>query len=232
MSCELTDLAKETKNIEIIEIGKHIIVDPVTLKRTNSKSTCGFVDLTNTAEYPGLVKRVKDSVGDAGLNVLFNNAGTSNKFTRLSFVKEEQLIDSLRINTVAPILLAKAFLPLLKQAAAHPPNQVGMSVSRAAVINMSSILGSIENNDIGGFYPYRCSKAALNAATKSMSLDLKDDNILCVALHPGWVKTAMGGPNAPMDVETCINNVLSTIRSLTEKNIGAFLQFDGKMLPW
>lgn len=56
---------------------------------------------------------------------------------------------------------------------------------------MSSILGSIEANSEGGLYAYRLSKAAINAATKSMSIDLKKDSILCVALHPGWVKTDM-----------------------------------------
>lgn len=75
-------------------------------------------------------------------------------------------------------------------------------------------------------------QSALNAATKSMSLDLKKDNILVVSLHPGWVKTAMGGPNAPIDVDTSIKNILTTLRSLSEKHTGAFLQYDGKTLPW
>ncbi|OXU22204.1 hypothetical protein TSAR_009952 [Trichomalopsis sarcophagae] len=208
-AAELTDLANEAKNIHIIE-----------------------EDLNNTSQYPSIVKQVQDKVGDSGLTVLFNNAGTSTKFARLPLVKEEQLIESFRINTIVPILLAKAFLPLLKKASIANSNNEGMSISRAAIINMSSILGSIEGNDTGGFYPYRCSKAAVNAATKSMSLDLKKDNILVVSLHPGWVKTAMGGPNAPTDVDTCIKNILTTLKSLSEKHTGAFLQYDGKTLPW
>lgn len=75
-------------------------------------------------------------------------------------------------------------------------------------------------------------QAALNAATKSMSIDLKGDNILCVALHPGWVKTSMGGPNAPLNVETSINDILNTLKSLNEKDNGSYLQHDGKKLPW
>ncbi|XP_058803352.1 C-signal [Phymastichus coffea] len=208
-AAELTALAKEAKTIHVIEI-----------------------DLRNSDEHPKLVKEVADHVGNAGLNVLFNNAGTSTKFARLPLVKEQQLTENFIINTVAPILLAKAFLPLLKQAAANHPNKQGMSIEKAAIINMSSTLGSITSNDAGGFYPYRCSKAALNAATKSMSLDLKNDNILVIAMHPGWVKTDMGGSNAPLDVETSTRDMLNTLESLTERHTGAFFQHDGRTLPW
>ncbi|KAJ8679421.1 hypothetical protein QAD02_015208 [Eretmocerus hayati] len=206
---ELSELASQTSNIHIIQ-----------------------TDLKDTSRYPEIFKEVQNAVGDAGLNVLFNNAGISTKYARLPLVKEEQLTENYLINTVVPILLAKTFLPLLKQASATSPEKNGMSVDKAAIINMSSTLGSIGNNDTGGFYPYRCSKAALNAATKSMSMDLKNDKILVISLHPGWVKTDMGGPNAPTDVDTCIKDILKTLASLTEKHNGAFLQQDGTTLPW
>ncbi|CAG5011485.1 unnamed protein product [Parnassius apollo] len=92
--------------------------------------------------------------------------------------KEEQLMENFMVNTVAPIMLTKTLLPLLKQAAdINRDKPIG--VYRAAVVNVSSVLGSIAQNDQGGFYPYRCSKAALNAATKSMSLDLKKRTNSC-----------------------------------------------------
>lgn len=65
-----------------------------------------------------------------------------------------------------------------------------------------------------------------------MSLDLKNDNILVVAMHPGWVKTDMGGSNAPLDVETSARDMLNTLESLTERHTGAFFQHDGRTLPW
>jgi NAD(P)-dependent dehydrogenase (short-subunit alcohol dehydrogenase family) len=65
-----------------------------------------------------------------------------------------------------------------------------------------------------------------------MSLDLKKYNILVVSIHPGWVKTALGGPNALIDVETSIQNIFNTLKSLSEKNTGSFLQFDGEVVPW
>lgn len=107
-----------------------------------------------------------------------------------------------------------------------------MGIQRAAILNMSSLLGSIADNDLGGLYAYRASKAALNAATKSLSRDLLSDGILCVALHPGWVRTGLGGPNAPMDVETSVGQLWQTIVNLKDEHNGGFYQYDGKQIPW
>lgn len=107
-----------------------------------------------------------------------------------------------------------------------------MGVDRAAVINMTSLMGSIADNGSGGAYPYRCSKAALNAATKSMSVDLKDDGILVACMHPGWVKTDMGGSNAPMDIDSSVQNMVKTVLGLSEKDNGTFIRNDGTILPW
>ncbi|CAG9095627.1 unnamed protein product [Plutella xylostella] len=207
-SDELKQLAQENKNLHILNL-----------------------DLTNLNSFGDVVPKISQVMGDQGLNLLVNNAGISTKFTKLQLVKSEQLLENLTVNTVAPIMLTKALLPVLKQAAdKHSDRPVG--AERAAVINLSSILGSIEKNDQGGFYPYRCSKAALNAATKSMSLDLKKDRILVACIHPGWVKTDMGGKNAPLDVETSVQGMLDTILQLKEGDSGKFLQFDGTELPW
>ncbi|EZA53164.1 C-factor [Ooceraea biroi] len=206
---ELRALAEKSSNVHIIEI-----------------------DLTDTDSYNQIVDVVSKEVKDTGLNVLFNNAGISSKFTRLGLVKKKQITDAFLINTVAPIMLTKALLPLLKTAAKNTEDKTGLSVKRAAVINMTSILGSIAENTEGGFYPYRCSKAALNAATKSMSIDLRADGILVACLHPGWVRTDLGGSNAPMEVDTSVRHILDTLDSLTEEHNGRFLQYDGKLLPW
>lgn len=107
-----------------------------------------------------------------------------------------------------------------------------MGVTRAVIINMSSILGSISENTQGGLYAYRMSKVALNMTTKSMSVDLKNDQILCVAMHPGWVKTELGGAHAPLDVETSCKQMVQTILNLNESHNGTFIQYDGKQLPW
>lgn len=69
-------------------------------------------------------------------------------------------------------------------------------------------------------------------ATKTLSLDLKKDGILVTCLHPGWVKTDLGGPGAPLDVETSVSGLLKVINNLGEKHNGGFYQWDGKMLNW
>ncbi|XP_050663984.1 C-factor [Leptidea sinapis] len=189
------------------------------------------LDVTNTAQYNDIAEQVSKISGEQGLNLLINNAGITTKFTKLNLVKPEQLMENFTINTVAPILLTKTLVPLLKKAAETNSDKT-MGVDKAVVINMSSILGSIAQNDQGGFYPYRCSKAALNAATKSMSIDLKKEQILVASMHPGWVKTDMGGKNAPLDVATSVRGIFDTIGKLREEDNGKFFQYDGSELPW
>lgn len=116
-----------------------------------------FADLTNFDCYGNFVGRVSEIVKEDGLNVLFNNAGVAPKSTRIPFVKTEQLLDTFTTNTVVPIMLTKALLPLVKQAAKKNVDKP-LGISKAAIINMSSVLGSIDLNKDGGLYPYRCSK--------------------------------------------------------------------------
>ncbi|XP_044734291.1 C-factor [Chrysoperla carnea] len=197
------------------------------LQEANSNVHILELDLNKFENYQDFSKNVERIVQDKGLNVLINNAGISTKFTRLNLVKVDQLVDSLTTNTVAPIILTKTLLPLLQKAAKIDPAN-----NKSKIINMSSILGSISLNDAGGFYPYRCAKTALNAATKSMSVDLKSDGIIAVSLHPGWVKTDMGGKNAPLEVDTSAQGIINIMETITEKDSGKFLQYDGKTLAW
>jgi len=129
-------------------------------------------------------------------------------------------------NVVGPLLLTKALLPLLGQGA--QTSDVG-----SVVVNLSSILGSIaENTQQGGLYPYRASKAGLNAVTKSLSLDLASLGVGALAVHPGWVQTAMGGQNAPLTPQASVAGVLGVVDSYTREQSGAFLDHTGATLPW
>ncbi|XP_065155964.1 C-signal [Atheta coriaria] len=205
---ELQELSNSNKNVHILQF-----------------------DVTEFDKHKQFATEVQKIVGDDGLNVLFNNAGTSPKYTRLPFVKPEQLMDTFRTNTVAPIILAKTLLPFLKQAA-QKNISLPMGVQRAAIVNMSSILGSIQNNQDGGLYPYRCSKTALNQATATMRMDLKEDGIMAVALHPGWVRTDMGGSKAPLDVDQSTSAMVDFIYSMGESHNGGFYQYDGEKIPY
>nr|AEE63240.1 unknown [Dendroctonus ponderosae] len=205
---ELQQLASQHKNVHIIPL-----------------------DVRNTESFDAFAKGVEEIVGSEGLNVLFNNAGYSPKSTRLGFVKADQLLETFAVNTVGPILLTKALLPTLRKAA-NLNKSGAFGSKKAAVINMTSILGSIALNSDGGLYPYRCSKAAINMATKSLSQDLKKDGILVACVHPGWVKTDMGGSNAPMSVEESSRGIVQLMAKLDESHTGGFFQWDGKELQW
>lgn len=100
------------------------------------------------------------------------------------------------------------------------------------IVFISSKMGSIEDNTSGGSYLYRSSKAALNAAVKSLAIDLEPNGIAVLILHPGWVKTDMGGPNALIDAQTSVANMIKRIEELNLKNTGRFLTYDGEEVPW
>ena len=93
-------------------------------------------------------------------------------------------------------------------------------------------MGSMADNGSGGSYVYRSSKAALNAAMVSAAIDLKPKNIKLAILHPGWVKTDMGGPNAEINTEQCVNQLRTTLDKLTLQNSGSFFEIDGSIIPW
>ncbi|XP_010154016.1 PREDICTED: uncharacterized oxidoreductase C663.08c-like, partial [Eurypyga helias] len=130
-----------------------------------------------------------------------------------------------------------AFLPLLKKAAQGSAGS-GLSCSKAAIINMSSSAGSIEEVylwDYGQVVSYRCSKAALNMLTKCQSLGYREHGILCAALHPGWVQTDMtrsGSQKPPVTVDERIQGMVKVLSSLSEKETGTFLDWEGKVVPW
>lgn len=75
-------------------------------------------------------------------------------------------------------------------------------------------------------------QTALNAATKSLSIDLKTNEILAVSIHPGWVKTAMGGANAPLQVEQSTAGICNFLNNINESHNGKFYDFEGKGLQW
>jgi NAD(P)-dependent dehydrogenase (short-subunit alcohol dehydrogenase family) len=135
------------------------------------------------------------------------------------------------INCIAPLMFTRAMLPLLQRAADLQPD-AERSVRRAAAIQMSTAVGSIAENTGGGLYAYRCSKSGLNQAMKSLSVDLDKSGILIMSMHPGWVLTDMGGPNAMITTETCCKTMIETLAVLSDKDHGAFLRYNNTAIPW
>ncbi len=155
------------------------------------------------------------------IDILINNAGVygsdKNKF---GSVDAESWLQTFQVNTIAPLKMVEAFSEQL---------QIG---KRKLVACMSSKMGSMDDNGYGGSYIYRSSKAALNAVVKSLSIDLKSLGIISVALHPGWVKTDMGGAEAEISTRECVEQLFHNIKSLTISDSGRFIDIDGSDIPW
>ena len=203
------------------------------LEELAAKEACLSVvqlSVDDPATFSAAVSAVDGIVQEYGLNVLVNNAGIGIK-RRLENVTAEDMTESFATNTIGPLMLTQSMLPLLKRAASRASTKP-LGWEKAAIINMSSVLGSISANDGGGLYPYRCSKVALNAVTKSLSIDLLKDGIIACSVHPGWVYTDMGGSKAPVSVDESVQGMLKLFASLNQDSNGGFFKYDGTVMKW
>lgn len=155
------------------------------------------------------------------IDLLINNAGYYGpKGYGFGNTDIEEWRQVFEINTIAPLKLVESFYPLLQQGKAKK------------IACISSKVGSMTENTSGGGYIYRSSKAALNSVVKSLSNDLTDEGFTVLALHPGWVRTEMGGPNALIDTQTSADGLAKVIEQSTQENSGQFINYDGTELPW
>ncbi len=155
------------------------------------------------------------------IDILINNAGYYGpKGYSLGNTDVNEWRKALEVNTIAPLKLTESLLPLIKSAT-HPK-----------IVMVSSKVGSMTESTSGGGYIYRSSKAALNSVTKSLHNDLSPLGIRCVALHPGWVQTDMGGPNALITAQESAQGLFNVIDTLSPDDSGKLITFDGKTLNW
>lgn len=163
---------------------------------------------------------VSDAVGDRVIHLLINNAGYYGANNPLGKLDEADWSKVFHVNCIGPVKMVALLRSNL------------MNAGSATVAMLSSKMGSMGDNTSGGSYVYRSSKAALNAATKSLAIDLAEEQIKVVALHPGWVLTDMGGPNALIDVAISVNGMRKVIEGLQTKQSGDFIAYDGTLVPW
>lgn len=165
-------------------------------------------------------RAVSEAVGDKVIHLLINNAGYYGNSNDLGRLDEAEWAKVFHINCIAPIKMVELLRSNL------------VNAGSATIAMLSSKMGSMGDNTSGGSYIYRSSKAALNAASKSLSIDLAAEQIKVVALHPGWVLTEMGGPNALIDTTTSVSGMRKVIDGLKQKQSGDFIAYDGTLLPW
>lgn len=165
-------------------------------------------------------KALAESISDQPIHLLINNAGVSGGWGELGKLDEATWLKVLHTNTIAPIKLTEILRSNL------------MAAEDATVAILSSKMGSMGDNTSGGSYIYRSSKAALNAAAKSLAIDLARDRIKVAILHPGWVRTDMGGPNGLIDAPVSVSGMRRVIAGLTKDQCGEFIAYDGTVIPW
>lgn len=164
---------------------------------------------------------LKDRIGGEPLDLLFANAGAMGT-RRQSFgdVDTDAVLNLIRVNALAPLKLAEALA-----------DNVAKS-DRKLMAFQTSLMGSIDDNGSGGAYAYRLSKVALNMVGKSVANDLRGRGVIAVLLHPGWVRTRMGGPSGKISVEECVEGQQKLLDGLTPAQSGRFFNYDGRELPW
>lgn len=155
-----------------------------------------------------------------GLDVLINNAGVFPRNERPETLDAQVLLQTLHTNAVAPLIIARELLPLLRRG------------QRPRILNITSQLGSLTRRASGRCYSYCSSKAALNMLTRSLAFDLKDDGIIAVVVHPGWVQTDMGGAHAPVTPGESARGIIALADGLTLEQTSKFLTWDGREHAW
>ena len=154
------------------------------------------------------------------IDLLINNAGIFPRESAIQNIDFDDYSRTLAVNTIGPVRVTQALLANLRQG------------DKKQIVNMSSGLASIGENDRGGFYGYRESKAALNMFTKTLAAELGPDGFICLAIHPGWVATDMGGPNAPLTPAQSVSGMKSVIDGIEADDNGRYRSYTGELVPW
>ncbi|MEZ5489455.1 MAG: SDR family oxidoreductase [Gammaproteobacteria bacterium] len=165
--------------------------------------------------------RFAAGLGGEAIDVFINNAGVYGpRSAGFGQVSEQDWLPVLRVNTVAPLIITQLLVDNFRHGQARK------------LVYVTSKMGSIEDNQSGGSYIYRSSKTALNQVVRSLAADLADDGLTAVVIHPGWVQTDMGGPNALIDAQTSVRGMVAVIDGLGTKDSGKFYNYDGNEIPW
>ena len=175
------------------------------------------LDLSQPESLHNLANQLKG----AAIDVFISNAGVYGpKDVEFGTVNRRVWAEVFQINTIAPLLLTQLLEDNFKRGKGKK------------LVYISSKVGSIADNRGGGGYIYRSSKTALNQVVKSLSIDLCEDGLIATALHPGWVLTDMGGPNALISPSVSVTGLLQVIDGLTLAKSGCFINYDGTEIPW
>lgn len=174
------------------------------------------LEVTNDTSVAELARALAGRPIDA----VIQNAGVASGFRGLENLDAASCIATFDVNAVGPLRVTQALLPNLRAGKGK------------TLMHITSQMGSIDDNTSGGSYAYRMSKAALNMASRSLSVDLRGDRIASFVVHPGWVQTEMGGSGASITVDQSVEGMLRLLDGDTLARSGRFFTFRGEELPW
>lgn len=185
---------------------------------SGGKINVHLLDVTSDTLRQALAAQLKGKP----IDILFNSAGVSGSWSAQGFghCQTQEWLEVLHVNTITPMLMMQDFA-----------SNVALS-ERKIIANMSSKMASIADNTSGGSYIYRSSKAALNMVNQSAAHDLARKGIAVVLLHPGWVRTDMGGPNGELSVEESAAALKKNLDTVSFADSGRFIDIDGSTIPW
>ena len=190
--------------------------DVVATVRGNGDGLPGTVltaDITDEASLVALAAALP-----APVDVLIVNAGVGATERDLAGLDAATWTRVMTVNALGPLLAARA---------------LGAKVRDGGTfVALSSAMGSIAENGMGGAYAYRMSKAALNMGLSSLALEWRARGIAVAALHPGWVKTDMGGAGAAVEIADSVTGLRTVIAGLRAGGKAVFLDYTGRSLPW
>lgn len=165
------------------------------------------------------VESLGRTLANETIDVLINNGGVFPHLHKVEELDFDAMLHAYAVNSVGPMRVIKALLGCVRRA------------DGGKIVNISTQMASMAGAT-GGSYAYRSSKSALNMLTRVLAMELKDEGIPCLALHPGWVQTRMGGERAPLQPEESIAGMLRVIDGLSMSQSGAFVDYRGETLPW
>ena len=173
-------------------------------------------DVTDHAAIDAVAKTMEPYT----LDVVVNNAGIITPQRQSARDMDfEGFTKTLEVNVLAPLKIAQAFYAHLSKA------------NNPRLVTLSSAMGSMASMQSDRL-AYRASKAAVNKVIQGMAADFVADGICCISMHPGWVQTDMGGPNAAITPEESAAGILEVIRNLTIQDTGRFINWDGSLMDW
>ncbi|MBO0710319.1 MAG: SDR family NAD(P)-dependent oxidoreductase [Acetobacteraceae bacterium] len=166
---------------------------------------------------PGTVEHANARIGHHVLDLLFVNAGV-NQHTAIEHLSREDFVATMITNALSPVQLAIALKDKVKD--------------RGTIGFMTSRMGSITEMDAGGDAAYRASKAALNALTRCFFAELCGRGLTVLSFHPGWVRTDMGGPQAPVSIEASARGIVDIVEFERGSGGHRFVDYQGRTIPW